>query len=421
MSVIVVGLSHHTVPLELLERMTVDDASLPKALASLQGREHLSEVVVLSTCLRTEIYAVAEGFHGAMGDARNFLAEFGSCPPEDFADHLYTFYGEAAASHLFEVASGLDSAVLGESEILGQVRDAWERAQAEGGAGPTLSVLFRHALEAGKRARSETRIARGTTSMSQAAVALAAERLGGSLEGRRVLLFGAGDMSEGMAGALAATPGVDEVLVANRTWAKAALLARRVGGRAVEHGALGAALEEVDVILTSTGSPTVILEAADLAPVLPARHGRPLLIVDVAVPRDVDPGVAELAGVTLLDMDDLRAYAEEGMVGRRREVARVRALVADEVDRWVSVTTGREAAPLIGALRAKAEEVRKAELDRLRARLQGLDARQQDAVEAVTRGVLAKLLHEPTVRLKDAAGSPRGERLAEALRALFDL
>jgi len=421
MSVIVVGLSHHTVPLELLERMTVDDASLPKALASLQGREHLSEVVVLSTCLRTEIYAVAEGFHGAMGDARNFLAEFGSCPPEDFADHLYTFYGEAAASHLFEVASGLDSAVLGESEILGQVRDAWERAQAEGGAGPTLSVLFRHALEAGKRARSETRIARGTTSMSQAAVALAAERLGGSLEGRRVLLFGAGDMSEGMAGALAATPGVDEVLVANRTWAKAALLARRVGGRAVEHGALGAALEEVDVILTCTGSPTVILEAADLAPVLPARHGRPLLIVDVAVPRDVDPGVAELAGVTLLDMDDLRAYAEEGMVGRRREVARVRALVADEVDRWVSVTTGREAAPLIGALRAKAEEVRKAELDRLRARLQGLDARQQDAVEAVTRGVLAKLLHEPTVRLKDAAGSPRGERLAEALRALFDL
>ena len=141
----------------------------------------------------------------------------------------------------------------------------------------------------------------------------------------------------------------------------------------------------------------------------------------MAVPRDVDPGVAELAGVTLLDMDDLRAYAEEGMVGRRREVARVRALVADEVDRWVSVTTGREAAPLIGALRAKAEEVRKAELDRLRARLQGLDARQQDAVEAVTRGVLAKLLHEPTVRLKDAAGSPRGERLAEALRALFDL
>jgi glutamyl-tRNA reductase len=420
-SVVVVGLSHRTVPLDLLERMTVDDAGLPKALANLRARDHLSEVVVLSTCLRTEIYALAEGFHGAMSDARNFLTEHSFAPPEDFTDHLYSYYGETAAAHLFAVASGLDSAVLGESEILGQVRDAWERAMQEGAAGPSLSVLFRHALEVGKRARSETRIARGTTSMSQAAVALAAERLGGSLDGRRVLLFGAGDMGEGMAGALAASPGVDEVLVANRTWAKAALLARRVGGRAVEHGALAAALEEVDVILTSTGSPSVILEAADLAPVLPSRNGRPLLIVDVAVPRDVDPGVGELAGVTLLDMDDLRAFAEEGMVGRRREVGRVRALVADEVDRWVSATTGRAAAPLIGALRSKAEAVRLGELDRLRSRLQDLDPRQREAVEALTRGILAKLLHEPTVRLKDAAGSPRGERLAEALRALFDL
>jgi len=421
MSVVVVGLSHRTVPLDLLERMTVGDSLLPKALADLQGREHLSEVVVLSTCLRTEIYAVAEGFHGAISDVRNFLTQLSYAPPEEFSDHLYSYYGDTAAAHLFQVACGLDSAVLGESEILGQVRDAWERALLEGAAGTSMSVLFRHALEVGKRARSETGIARGTTSMSQAAVALAAERLGGSLDGRRVLLFGAGDMSEGMAGALAASPGVEEVLVANRTWAKAALLARRVGGRAVEHGALGAALEEVDVILTSTGSPAVILEASDLEPVLAARAGRPLLIVDVAVPRDVDPAVGELENVTLLDMDDLRAFAEEGMVGRRREVTRVRALVADEVDRWVSASDGRAAAPLIGALRAKAEAVRQAEIERLRSRFQGLDPRQQEAVEALTRGILAKLLHEPTVRLKDAAGSPRGERLAEALRALFDL
>ena len=165
----------------------------------------------------------------------------------------------------------------------------------------------------------------------------------------------------------------------------------------------------------------MILEAGDLVPVLAARGGRPLLIVDVAVPRDVDPAVGELPGVTLLDMDDLRAFAEEGMSGRRREVARVRALVEDEVDRWVSATTGRAAAPLIGALRAKAEAVRQSEIERLRSRLQDLDPRQQEAIEALTRGILAKLLHEPTVRLKDAAGSPRGERLAEALRALFDL
>ena len=163
------------------------------------------------------------------------------------------------------------------------------------------------------------------------------------------------------------------------------------------------------------------MEASDLTPVLAARGGRPLLIVDVAVPRDVDPEVGGLPGVTLLDMDDLRAFAEEGMSGRRREVARVRALVDDEVDRWVSATTGRAAAPLIGALRAKAEAVRQSEIERLRSRFQDLDPRQQEAIEALTRGILAKLLHEPTVRLKDAAGSPRGERLAEALRALFDL
>ena len=170
MSVLVVGLNHRTVPLELLERMTVSEARLPKALTDLRARDHLGEVVVLSTCMRTEIYVVAERFHGAMSDVRNFLSELSSKPPEAFADHLYSFYEDAAVSHLFKVAAGLDSAVLGESEVLGQVRSAWERARAEGAAGSALSALFRHAVEVGKRARSETGIARGVTSVSQAAV-----------------------------------------------------------------------------------------------------------------------------------------------------------------------------------------------------------------------------------------------------------
>ncbi|MDQ1402585.1 MAG: glutamyl-tRNA reductase, partial [Actinomycetota bacterium] len=192
MSVIVVGLNHRTVPLDVLERMTVNDARLPKALHDLTSRDDLTEAVVLSTCMRTEVYAVADRYHGAIQDVRNFLSELGATAPEDFSDHLYAFHDDAAVAHLFRVASGLDSAVVGESEVLGQVRGAWQKAVAEGASGPTLAGLFRHAIEVGKRARSETGISRGTASVSQAAVEMAARHLG-SLEGRRILVLGAGD------------------------------------------------------------------------------------------------------------------------------------------------------------------------------------------------------------------------------------
>jgi len=419
--VVVVGLNHRTVPLEVLERMTVSRSRLPKALHDLEARDHLAEAVVLSTCMRTEIYVVAERFHGAVADVRDFLCEWGHTPPEALSDHLYSFHEDAAVAHLFAVASGLDSAVLGETEVLGQVRDAWESAREHGAAGTVLSGLFRRAVEVGKRARSETAISRGTTSLSQAALALAADRLGGTLAGRSILVLGAGEMGEGMAVALAGSAGVAEVLVANRTWSRAVALARRVGGRPVELGGLAAALQEVDVLLTSTGSPTVLLEADDLVEVLPARAGRTLLVVDAAVPRDVDPAVGRLHGVTLLDMDDLRAFAERAMAGRRREVAAVREIVAEEVERYQGEASARSVVPLVTALRERAETLRLAELARYRHRLEGLEEREREALEAVTRGLINKLLHEPTVRLKDAAGTARGERLADALRTLFDL
>lgn len=419
MSVIVVGLNHRTAPLELLERMTVPAGRLPKALADLRDRAALDEVVVLSTCMRTEVYATADRFHPAVQDIRNFLCESSFSAPEDVADHLTMLYDDAAIGHLFAVASGLDSAVLGESEILAQVRTAWETARVEGACGTVLSGLFRHALEVGKRVRSETAIARGTTSVSAAAVALAADHLG-SLGGRRILVLGAGDMGEGMAVALAGA-GVADIQVANRTRSRAQALADRIGGRTVAFGSLGAALTEVDVLLTSTGAPEPVLTADDLHPVLDERAGRPLLIVDVAVPRDVEPSVRHLAGVTVLDLDDLRAFARAGLEDRRREVTRVHGIIDEEVQDYLRDVLARQAAPTVASLRARAEEIRAAELDRLRTRLVGLDDRQREAVEAVTRGVVAKLLHEPTVRLKDAAGTPRGERLAEALRALFDL
>jgi glutamyl-tRNA reductase len=423
-SVVVVGLSHRTVPLDLLERMTIDGTRLPKALGDLVGRQFLSEAVILSTCHRVEVYAVAERFHGAVQDIRNFLSELAFVPPEDFSDHLYAYYDEAAAAHLFNVAAGLDSVVIGESQILGQVRDAWEQARAEGAASGQLSALFRHSLEIGKRARSDTAIGRGITSLSQAAVAMARDRLG-SLAGARVVVLGAGDMGEGMAAAWTSTSvrgELSELVVVNRTWERAVELAGRVGGTAVPFEELRATVTEADVLLASTGSPSVVLDESDLvAGASGGRGGKPLLIVDLGMPRNVDSAVGSLDGVTLLDLGDVRGFVEARLEERRREAVRVRAIVDEELERYVSSTVARQAAPTVTSLHQRAEEIRVAEVARFEARLAALEPKQRQAVEALTRGIVAKLLHEPTVHLKGAAGSPQGERLSSALRELFDL
>ena len=419
MSVVVVGLNHRTVPLALLERVTIDDARLPKALHDVLSQDHVSEAVVLSTCNRTEVYVVAEKFHPAYGDLRTFFSELAFADPEELAGHLYVHDADAAAGHLFRVASGIDSAVVGEAEILGQVRRAWDIAQTENAAGSQLNLLFRHALEVGKRARTETGIGRHVASVSTAAVAMAAQRLG-SLEGRSILVMGAGEMGEGMVRALASN-GVSDIRIANRTWENAADLAERLGGTAIRLADLDAALSEVDLLLTGTGANSMIIEHADIERVMRARGDREILVVDVAVPRDVDPAAADIPGVTILDMDDLRAFAEAGMAERRREVASVEAMCGEELERFLAVSSAREVAPLISRLHEKSDEIRLAELERLRARFGDLDERQLEALDSLTKGIVAKLLHQPTVRLKDAAGSPRGERLAEALRDLFEL
>ncbi|MCY4134292.1 MAG: glutamyl-tRNA reductase [bacterium] len=416
MSVLAIGINHRSAPLGLLERMTIDESALPKALTDLIGRANVSEAVVLSTCNRIEVYVFAETFHGAFQNVRDFLSETAHVAPEQFSDSLYAHYEADAVSHLFSVACGLDSAVLGENEIQGQVKSAWETARLEGTCGSSLNNLFRHATEVGKRARTETGISRHITSVSQAAVALATERLDG-LAGRRLMVLGAGDMGEGMAASLAKSEAA-EVVVANRTTGRGEELAQRIGGRAVGLREMSAELAVVDVLLTSTGASSMILEHCDVAEIMAERANRPLLIVDVAVPRDVDPAAGDLDGVTLLDMDDLRAFADRGLRERRAELDRVRGIIDDELNRYLDRSSAREAAPLIAAFRTRAEILRKEELDR---HASGLSPAEREAVEAATRGLVGKLLHEPTVRLKDAAGSPRGDRLAEALRDLFDL
>jgi len=423
-AVVAVGINERDVSLDIFEQSAVSERDLPKALQVLCDSEHVSEAVVLSTCLRTEVYAVVERFHDGLADIERFFRSCSSAMGTDsppLSELLSCWIDDAAVSHLFEVAAGIDSPVLGEGEILRQVRTAAELARQEHAAGRVLGPLFRHAVEAGKRVRTETAIAQGTTSLAHAAVALAADHLEGGLAGRSVLVIGAGEMGAGFSKALAQPVGPARVVVANRSAERAAAVAEQSGAQAVGLSKLDEELARADLVLTSTAAPDVVLDVARVGRTMRSRPERPLLVVDVAVPRDVDPAVADLEGVSLLDVEDVRRFAEARMSTRRGEIPAVRAVLTEELERYRASYAARSAAPVVAALRMRAETIRRAELDRQRARCGALGPEGREIVETVTQRTVAKLLHEPTVRIKDAAGSPRGERLAEALRSLFDL
>ena len=420
MSVAVVGINHRTVPLEALEPLIVAPGDLPKALADLSARPHLDEVVVVSTCMRTEVYALVNRFHGAMADIREFLAAWSGKPPEEFAGSLYSYFDEAAVHHLFRVAAGLDSASVGEPEVLGQVRQACDVARREGACGPVLGTAFRHALQVGKRARTETAISRGTTSLSYAAVEMATESLG-TLEGKQALVVGLGDVGESAARAFADVPGTRPLLVVNRTMARACEVAEAVGGRAVTWEDLGRAMAAADVVACCTGGEGWVISAAVVEEALSQRPGRPLLLIDLAVPRNIDAGVAGLEGARLFNMDDVGNFVAAKVGERWAEVPVVERIVTDEVDRYNTSLAARSVAPLVASVRDWAEDIRLAEIARFDGRLRKLSADDRDAVELMTRRIVAKLLHEPTISLKVAAGTAKGEALADAVRHLFGL
>jgi glutamyl-tRNA reductase len=417
MSIVVIGVNHRSGPLAVIERLTIDPVDVPKAVAGLAGRDNLREVAVLSTCHRIEVYAVTERFHPAYAEIRDFLCQLGALGPDELHPYLYSQHDDAAARHLLEVSAGLQSAVLGESEILGQVRGAWQAAKDAGGVRATLDLLFRHALRAGKRARTETAIGRGTASISHAAVEMVTDRLGG-LAGRRVLVVGAGEMGVGVATALHRA-GVADIVVANRTPERGRRLAEDVGGQALGLEGLAGALAASDVVLACTASGESVVTAADLRAA--GRDGRPLLVVDIAVPRAVELAARTLPGVTVLDLDDLRDWTDRGLALRVAEADRVRAIVEEELEHFSLEAAARQAAPLVAQLHERADTIRRTELDRFANRLAPLTAEGRDTVEALTRAIVAKLLHEPSVRLRNDAGTPQGERNAAAVSDLFDL
>ena len=424
MSVVVIGLQHTQAPLPLLESTAVADADVHKVLSALSHCRNVEEAVLLSTCLRTEVYGVVDRFHDAVAEVFEVLAEHSGASVEELSAHATIRFDDDVTSHLFSVTSGLESVVTGESEVVGQVRRAFERAHEEGTSGPVLSALFRHAFQTGKRVRTETGISKGTTSFAYAAVEVARGADGAGLRGARVVVVGAGEMGLGVCRALSDIPAEDaprRVVVVNRSAARARDLVRDAAGgpfemRATPLDHVATELADADVVLCAVAAESHVLRDRDVAGVT-----GPLLVIDLGVPRNVDPGVAAHAGITLHDMDTLSAAVARALGERAEESVAARAIVAAEVERYRTASRQRGAAPIVSSLRSRLENLRVAELERHRAQLADLTEEEWEHVDAATKAALAKLLHEPTMLLKETAGTPRGERLVEALRNLFDL
>ena len=418
MSIVVLGVNYHTSPLTLLEKVMIPVPAMSEALQVLSSHSDIREVIVLSTCNRTEVYAVTERYHAAHTDILEFLCNTSGLSADEITPHLYSQFDEDAVVHLFEVAAGIDSAVLGETEIVGQVREAWDFAMKQGTSRSSLNLLFRYALESGKRARTETGISRSTASVAHAAVEMAEEILG-TLNGKRVLVVGAGEMGEGVAGALSRA-GTESITVLNRTVSRAEALAEKIGARVSDFESLETEIGKADVVLACTGAGGVIIDHELLARV---RQGisTPILVVDIALPRDVAASVAELPGVTLRDLDHLSDWAQRGIDKRSSEVGQVREIIGEEVKRFLLDQTQRQAAPLVAQLREVVESIRTAEIERFESALSAMTPEQRELVESISHGIINKMLHAPSVRLREAAGTPQGERLSAAVRDLFSL
>lgn len=412
MKLSLLGISHHSAPVELRERVAVDLEGAGALACSLAEG---CEAVVLSTCNRTELY-LASSAHGDLDSrAEKALLSLAGQDAPDIAPLLYRLTDESAAFHLFRVAAGLDSMVPGEGEILGQVRDAFE----VGAAGPLLDRLFRMALHAGRRARIETAIGESPASVPAAAAALA-QQVFDDLRGRNVLLVGAGRMSELTARNLRSR-GAEVAAVANRSFDNAAELAELLGSRAVSLDRIAEELVHADVVVASTSAPGFVLRADVLAETLRARRGRPLLLLDLAVPRDIEPTLAAVDGCFVYDIDDLEAVVAASLAGRRSEAVRAERIVGAEAARFREWQVSLAVVPAITSLRQRAEEIRSAELARVEARLQRLPDGDRDVIETVTAQIVNKLLHLPTIRMKEAAVTPDGLIYADVVRHLFGL
>ena len=417
--ILALGVSHKTAPLDLRERLSLTEGSAVGALRELTSADGIHEAAAISTCNRTELYLVVSDTVEAESTALGVLTRQADIPPTELLGHLYSHRGGAAAYHLFRVTSGLDSMILGEAEIQGQVKRAYELALVEGGTGPILNRLFRGALAAGGRVREETRIGEKGLSIPSVAVELARRTLG-DLGNRRVLVVGAGETAELVAKALVARGGA-AVFVANRHYDRAIGLAQRFGGEAVRFEELPDQLQTADIVVSATNSPHHIVERDDLGQVMATRDGRPLLLVDIAVPRDIDPACRELPGVSLHDLDDVQQIAERNASGREAEAHRAEPILAAELDRFERWHASLEVVPTVTSLRDRADEIVRRVLAENDGRWESLSDADRERLSTMAKAIASRLLHEPTLRMKRSAGSDDAYLYVSALRELFGL
>lgn len=417
MALVLVGLSHRTAPVEVRERLAFPGGEAQGALSELR-REGVSEAVLLATCSRTELYLYPDA-EGGLERVEAFLARAAGPLPGSLGRYLYRRSGDEVALHLFRVTAGLDSMVLGEAEVQGQVREAYQRSAGTDPpmTGAVLNRLFQTALSVGGRVRSETSVSEGTASVASVAVDLA-RKIFGDLRGRRILLLGAGDTAELVVAALERY-GVEGVTVANRTFEPAMELAAKLHGRAVPLDELPRALADVDIVITSTASPRPLITRSTIDEVHPGGPARPLLMIDIAIPRDIDPEVGGLPNVFLYNVDDLQKILDEVLDQRRAAAVEAEALVAREAAGFGSWHRSLEVVPAIRGLRERGERVREREVQRLLERMPGLAEGDREAIEAFSRRLLNQLLHEPTARLREAAEEGRAEEMIEAVRFLW--
>lgn len=419
MKLLVTGLSHHTAPVEVRERLAFEEKTLPLALDRLRQRPGMQEGLILSTCNRVEVAVSMDEHAEGQREIEQFLADSGSVERGWVAPYLYHYDGLDAVRHLFRVASSLDSMVVGEPQILGQLKNAYALAKEHGTLSGYLDLVMTRAFNVAKRVRTETDIGSSAVSVSYAAVELARD-IFGSLSGKRVLLVGAGKMAESAARHLRRA-GVGSIAVTNRTQARAESLAEEFQGRVVPYESLLSALPDVDIVLASSGASQYILTAEQMRGVMTKRRQRPMFLIDIAVPRNIEPQVNRLEGVFLYDIDDLGRVVKENLSARHNVAKEAEAIISEEVDRLMLRVKTREVTPTIIELQEQLEQLRIAEIDRARFKLGQLTPQQSEALEAITRGIVNKIAHAPISELRRKANDPEGLQLMQTIRKLFRL
>ncbi len=419
MFLLLVGLSHKTAPVEIREKIAFPESKLVGALNSLLKNDFISEAVILSTCNRSEIYVVTNNLDKGKEGVVNFLCSYHDLSRKRLEGFLYFKTGLDVTYHLFRVISSLDSMVVGEAQILGQVKEAYSHAFEAGATNVILNRLFRHAFSVGKRVRTETEIGESAVSISYAAVELA-KKVFEDLRGKTVMIIGAGKMSELTAKHLLGN-GVTSVIVSNRTHERAVELAHKFQGRAVKFDENLEYMVEADIVISSTGAPHYVIKKDDVVKIMQARKHKPIFFIDIAVPRDVEPEVNDIYNAYLYDIDDLGSVVEANIAERRKEAEKCEAIVSEEVEEFFAWLNSLEVVPAISALKKKAEEIRESELKKMEGKFSHLSEKEKNAIEALASGIVNKLLHEPVVELKSRARHKDGYVYIEALRELFNL